>query len=52
MGAQERAQAISVVTTDRVSSPGLLARDVIELGRQPYADWRGRLTAEDRGIVR
>ncbi len=52
MSAQERAQAISVVTTDRVSSPGLLARDVIELGRQPYTSWRGKLTSEDRDIVR
>ncbi len=52
MSAQERAQAISVITTDRVSSPGLLARDVIELGRQPYTNWRGQLTSEDRDIVR
>ena len=52
MNARERAQAISVVTTDRVSSPGLLARDVVELGRQPYTNWRGRLTREDQSIVR
>ena len=51
MTAQERAQAISVVTTDRVSSPGLLARDVIELGRQPYTNWRGKLTRSDQSIV-
>lgn len=51
MGAQERAQSISVITTDRVSSPGLLARDVIELGRQPYTNWRGHLTDVDRMIV-
>lgn len=51
MGPRERARAISVVTTDRVSSPGLTARDVVELGRQPYTDWRGRLTSEDHAIV-
>ena len=51
MTAQERAQAISVVTTDRVSSPGLLARDVIELGRQPYTSWHGQLSSGDRDIV-
>ena len=51
MSAQERAQAISVITTDRVSSPGLLARDVIELGRQPYTNWRGQLTDADREII-
>ncbi|MEM1203828.1 MAG: ATP-binding cassette domain-containing protein [Acidobacteriota bacterium] len=31
--------------------PGPFGEGLIELGRQPYADWRGRLTAEDRGIV-
>ena len=51
MSAQERAQAISVVTTDRVSSPGLLARDVIELGRLPYTRWHGQLSSDDRDIV-
>lgn len=51
LSARERAQAISVVTTDRVSSPGLLARDVVQLGRQPYTDWRGQLTIEDLKIV-
>ncbi|MEM9618892.1 MAG: ABC transporter ATP-binding protein [Pseudomonadota bacterium] len=49
--ARDRAQAIAVVTTERVSSPGLTARDVVELGRQPYTDWRGRLSANDREIV-
>lgn len=51
LSVQERAQAISVVTTDRVSSPGLLARDVIELGRQPYTNWRGQLTKNDHDII-
>ncbi len=51
MSAQDRARAISVVTTDRVSSPGLLARDVVELGRQPYTGWRGGLSAQDRAMV-
>lgn len=52
MTARDRAQAISVVTTERVSSPGLLARDVVELGRQPYTNWQGNLREEDRDIVR
>ena len=51
MGARERAQVISVVTTERVSSPGLIARDVVELGRQPYTDWRGRLKSDDLDII-
>ncbi|MEM7202928.1 MAG: ABC transporter ATP-binding protein [Planctomycetota bacterium] len=51
MSARDRGRAVAVVTTDRVSSPGLIARDVVELGRQPYTDWRGQLAAEDRRAV-
>lgn len=51
MSARDRAQTISVVTTERVSSPGLLARDVVELGRLPYTDWHGQLTTTDREIA-
>lgn len=51
MGAKDRARAIAVVTTERVSSPGLTARDVVELGRQPYTDWRGHLSTEDKDVV-
>ena len=51
MSPGERARAIAVVTTDRVSSPGLRARDVVELGRTPYTNWRGTLSADDRRIV-
>lgn len=48
---QYRAQRISVVTTERVSSPGLTVRDVIELGRQPYTNWRGQLQDSDQAII-
>lgn len=51
LGPRDRAKAISVVTTERVSSPGLLARDVVELGRQPYTDWRGQLSDQDHARV-
>ncbi len=51
MSSGDRARAIAVVTTDRVSSPGLRARDVVELGRLPYTNWRGTLSASDRTIV-
>ena len=43
----ERARQIAVVTTERVSSPGLFARDVVELGRQPYTGWQDRLGPDD-----
>ena len=51
LGARERAQDITVVTTERVSSPGLFARDVVELGRQPFTNWHGRLGPDDLGAV-
>lgn len=51
LSARERAREISVVTTERVSSPGLYASDVVELGRQPFTDWQGRLGADDIAAI-
>jgi iron complex transport system ATP-binding protein len=45
------AQTLSVVLTERIN-PGLLtARTLVGLGRHPYTDWSGRLTAQDEAIV-
>ncbi|MEM9759550.1 MAG: ABC transporter ATP-binding protein [Pseudomonadota bacterium] len=51
MSAPDRARAVSVVTTERVSSPGMRALDVVQLGRQPFTDWRGQLAENDHTIV-
>ena len=49
--ANQLAQKLSVVLTERIN-PGLLtARTLVGLGRHPYTDWSGRLTAEDHVIV-
>ncbi|MEM1055415.1 MAG: ABC transporter ATP-binding protein [Bacteroidota bacterium] len=48
----ERARRIAVVLTEQAHSPGLTVDDVIALGRQPFTDWRGALSAEDRAHVR
>ncbi len=48
MNARDRSQAISVVTTEKVSSPGMRALDVVTLGRHPYTGWRGKLTRDDQ----
>lgn len=48
---RERAREIAVVTTERISSPGLYARDVVEIGRQPFTNWKGHLGAEDLAAV-
>lgn len=45
------ANKIAIVTTERVLTQGLLARDVVELGRSPHTGFFGRLTAEDRDVV-
>ena len=45
--AAERARRIAVVLTERASSPGLTADDVVALGRQPFTGWTGRLAVED-----
>ncbi|HVU12941.1 MAG TPA: ABC transporter ATP-binding protein [Phototrophicaceae bacterium] len=50
--ARERAQRLSVVLTERVN-PGLLtAYTLVSLGRHPYTDWSGRLTAHDEAVIR
>ncbi len=51
MQASERARLISVVTTEKVSSPGMRVNDVVELGRQPFTDWNGNLSADDQKQV-
>lgn len=51
MRPQTRARRISVVLTERSSSPGLTVDDIVSLGRQPFTGWQGHLTADDRGRV-
>lgn len=45
------AQKVAVVTTDRNISPGLLAREIVEMGRHPYTDLTGRLSTTDKRII-
>lgn len=52
MRPQTRARRIAVVLTERVASPGLTVDDVVSLGRQPFTNWQGRLSDDDRGYVR
>jgi len=47
-----KAQRVAVVLTERVASPGLRVDDVLDLARQPFTRWQGRLQQEDREIVR
>lgn len=43
---------VSVVTTDRDIAQGLLAREIVAMGRHPHTDLMGRLGEEDKRIVR
>ncbi len=48
---RELARVISVVLTDRFDGNYLSAREVVALGRSPYTDFWGKLSAEDRNVA-
>ena len=51
MAVRDVARIMSVVYTERTNAGALTAREVVELGRQPYTGFFGRLSAEDHHIV-
>lgn len=48
---RELARLLSIVLTERVDVGTLTAYALVALGRYPYTDWSGMLTAEDEAIV-
>lgn len=48
---KELAKRVGIVTTERVNIGMFAGRTLVSLGRFPYTDWTGRLTAEDEAIV-
>lgn len=48
--AAERARKVAVVLTDRPQVGALRARELVEMGRQPYTNWTGSLSHEDLEI--
>ena len=46
--AAERARKVAVVLTDRPQVGALRVHELVEMGRQPYTDWTGALSDEDR----
>lgn len=48
---EQAAQAVSLVTTERVRIADLRCRDVVALGRAPYTNWIGRMQQADRAVV-
>ncbi|NPV56082.1 MAG: ABC transporter ATP-binding protein [Anaerolineae bacterium] len=49
--ASELAKQLAVVLTGRVDAGNLSAYALVSLGRFPYTDWRGRLTARDEAAA-
>ncbi|MBR8704089.1 ABC transporter ATP-binding protein [Porphyromonas levii] len=52
MDERERAKLISVVSTRKSRVPQLSAAEVVGLGRSPYTNLMGKLSANDRAAVR
>jgi iron complex transport system ATP-binding protein len=48
----ERARKISFVSSQLTQLPSLTVEELVGLGRVPYTGWMGRLTREDRELVR
>ncbi len=48
LSSEELAKTISVVLTEQPISKNLSVSELIALGRQPYTNWIGSLSAEDR----
>ena len=45
------ARRIAFVNTERVDADALSVHDLVAIGRSPYTDWRGRLSADDEAMV-
>ena len=51
VSARKLASLVSFVSTERISVTNLRVRDVVSLGRTPYTNWFGSLTANDHRII-
>lgn len=51
MSAQSLSRTLSFVSTTRQRIAAMRCRDIVALGRAPYTNWSGNLTAADRRIV-
>lgn len=49
---REKAQMLSLVLTDKITTNNLTVWDIVVIGRYPYIDYRGKLSKEDDRIVR
>ncbi len=48
---EERAQHLALVLTEKIPMSNLSVYELIALGRQPYTNWLGQLTTEDKKAI-
>lgn len=48
---KDLAENLSIVLTERIPAGNLTASELIALGRQPYTNWIGSLSSEDREMI-
>ena len=48
---RELSTLIGIVLTERIRTAGITVRDMVAMGRSPYTNFWGRLTAEDNTLV-
>ncbi|KAA1242803.1 ABC transporter ATP-binding protein [Aquimarina sp. RZ0] len=48
----ELASQLSIVLTEQIASKNLTVQELVALGRQPYTNWVGKLTEEDKEKIR
>jgi iron complex transport system ATP-binding protein len=51
LSAAQRAERIAYVNTERVDVDSLTVRELVSIGRSPYTNWMGHLTAADEEAV-
>ncbi len=51
MSSGELARQLGIVTTEKVGVPAMTVRELVGLGRYPYTNWLGRLSANDHSKV-
>lgn len=51
LDAGERSRRVSLVTTEKVAVPHLRVHELVAMGRAPYTNWVGRLSAADEAAI-
>lgn len=48
----ELASKLSLVLTEQIASKNLTVSEIVGLGRQPYTNWLGKLSEQDKNLIR